>query len=140
MPEVIDAIRTLLRDNWNSSNTGSRKPLIEHIWVAKNPQPKGNQEYVLLYEAANDDQYPALNLEFKDQNWDISMEMRGTNRTQMIAIDDEIIRILDANNKTPGGDYNWLELKGRKDLVQDINKPYFRMVRDVRIIRLSFVI
>lgn len=140
MPEVIDAIRTLLRDNWTIGNTGGRKPFIEKIWDTKNPQPKGNQDFVLLYEAANDDQYPALNLEFKDQNWDISMEIRGTNRTQMIAIDDEIIRILDAKNKTPGGDYNWLELKGRKDLVQDINKPYFRMVRDVRVIRLSFVI
>ena len=140
MPEVIDAIKTLLVDNWAPANTGGRTPLIDHIWEVKNAQPLNNQDFVLLYEAANDVLYPALNLEFKDQNWEVAMEMRTVTRAQIIDIDDEIVRILDLKNKTPGGTYSWLELKPRKDLVQDKNKPFYRMVRDVRVVKMSVIV
>ncbi len=67
------------------------------------------------------------------------MEIRTSNRLQLNRIDDEIVRILDATNTNVTG-FSWLELKGRRDLIQDKNKAFFRTIRDVRLLKQSIVI
>ena len=138
MVEIIDTIEDLLVANWNSANTTSRTPLIKKIWEANNFQPMANQTAVLLYEAANELDYPSLSMKWKDENWIISIEIRTSNREQMILIDTEVMRILD-ENITDIPNCGYMEPRGRRDLIQDVNKPFFRMVRDVKLIKLSIV-
>ena len=139
MPEVIDTVVTILKAGWTKANTTNRVPLIDKIWKHRNFQSKDNSEAILLYEVGNTDNYPSLGLKWKDQEWLISMEIRTSNRLQLIRIDDEIVRILDATNTSVTG-FSWLELRGRRDLIQDQTKPFFRAVRDVRILKQSIVI
>ena len=139
MPEVIDTVVTILKAGWLKANTTARTPLIDKIWKHRNFQPKDNQEAILLYEVGNTDNYPSLGLKWKDQEWLITMEIRTSNRLQLIRIDDEIVRVLDATNTSVTG-FSWLELRGRRDLIQDTNKSFFRAVRDVRILKQSIVI
>ena len=139
MAEVIDTVITILKAGWEKDNTTARTPLIAKIWEHRNFQPKDNQEAILLYEVGNTDNYPSLGLKWKDQEWLISMEIRTSNRLQLIRIDDEIVKILDATNTNVTG-FSWLELRGRRDLIQDTNKKFFRAVRDVRLLKQSIVI
>lgn len=137
MTEPLQVVKTLLSGNWDNSNTTNRTPLIDNIWDAKAPDVANNQDYVLLYEAAHVDIRPGLNLDFKDENWLISCEIRSATRDQLIRIQTEIIRIFDANVRTPGSGYSWLEPAGRKDTVQDKNKPLYIMVQDVKLYKLT---
>lgn len=138
MPEVIDAIETIL-SGWEEANTNSRTPLIKKIWETNSAQTMSNQDYLLLSQSANNVDYPSLGLKWKDQDWIISMDIRTDSRGQLILMDDEIIRLLDASNTAVAG-YSWLEVRGRRDLVNDTNKPFFRAVRDVLVRKLSEVI
>ena len=136
MTEAIEAIVTLLREKWLPDNTGGRRPLIDEIDEVLNPQVKSNNDFVLIYEAANADEYPSLDLSFKDQNWTISCEIRTGARQQRRFMDTEIIRIVDAN-KTTLTDFSWITSGGRRDIVQDKNRPLYVMSRDINVVKQS---
>lgn len=143
MVEILDTVIALLQlpansGFWVIGNTSDRIPFITKIWEANNPQPRNNNEFVLLYESGNNLDYPSLGMKWKDEDWLVSIEIRTTSRAQMIKIDTEILRILDANI-VDVADCSYMEPRGRRDLIQDKNKPFFRMVRDVSIRKLSIV-
>lgn len=140
LTEAIDIVETILDNDWINANTSDRKPLIDEIDDVNNPQVTSNQDYVLLYEAGNADDYPGLNLCFKDQNWIVSIEIRTASKNQRRLIDKEIVRILDANNKTLGSGFSWLTTTGRRDTIQDKKKPLYVMVRDVKVEKQSVVL
>ncbi len=140
MVEPIDIVKTRLRTSWLIANTTDRKPLIEDIDEVNNPQVTDNQEYILLYEATNTDEYPGLNQKWKDQDWTISCVVRAGTKAQMKLIDDEIVRIHDAYNTNVGNGISWWKTNGRKITIQDKNKPLYELRRDISLNKQSTVI
>ena len=137
MVDAIERVQSILFANWEIANTTNRKPMIKDIDEVKNPQVTSNIEYVLLHETTNTDEYPGLNLEFKDQNWTITCEVRAGTKKQMKRIDEETVRILDLFKTNVGEGFSYWETSGRRILVKDKNKPLYILARDVRVYKQS---
>lgn len=140
MVEAIDIVKNRLRESWVKANTTNRKPLIDDIDDVNNPQVTGNQEYILLYEAGNSDEYPGLNQKWKDQDWIVSCVVRAATKAQIKLIDNEIVRIHDAYNISVGDGISWWKTNGRKITIQDKNKPLYELRRDITLSKQSTVI
>ena len=139
MTEKLDVIISLLKTNWNSSNTMSKTPFIGRIWDNKSTSTVQNFHYVECYPSGSSDDYFNLNRTAKDQERQVTCRVRTGTYDGAIKIKNEIIRILDANNKSDGSDYSFLEVNGTQWITQDRNKPLYMLAVNVRIVRMSVV-
>jgi hypothetical protein len=140
MTEKLDVIISLLKTNWNSSNTMSKVPFIGRIWDNKSGN-KTNQNfhYVDCYPSGSSDTYWNLDRTAKDRERSVTCRIRTGTYDGAVKIKNEITRILDANNTSDGSDYSFLEVNGTQWITQDRNKPLYMLAVNVRIVQLSVI-
>jgi len=140
MAEQLDNVISLLKTNWNTSNTMDKKPFIGRIWDNKaGTSTAQNFHYVECYPSGSSDTYWNLDRTAKDQERQVTCRVRTGTYDGAIKIKNEIIRILDANNTSDGSDYSFLEVNGSQWIAQDRNKPLYMLAVNVRIVRLSVI-
>lgn len=141
MTEALDDIISILKTNWNTSNTMSKKPFIGRIWDNKGGKATAqNFHYVECYPAGNSDTYFAINHKAKDREFQVTCRVRTGTYDGAVKIKNEIIRLIDANNTSDGSDYSFLEVTGTQWITQDRNKPLYMIAVNVRVTQLSVVI
>lgn len=139
MVEAIETIRVLML-TWLEANTNQRFPTIGLLQDCKNAQVNNNQDWVLLDETSSSTEYPGINMGFHDDDWTITIQMMSNDYNQVLLMDAEVLRILNANIITPADGNSWLEPKGRRWIIKNENKKLYIIQRDVDVVKISVVI
>lgn len=137
MVDVLDNLKTILNDNWNSSNTDNMTPEINIITDVKQIDA-ANGDHILLYEMIE----PIEPFGIGAQEWahdrQVSIDIRTTYkrasipdiRPHLIKIKDEALRIIKSKVDNPDADHHLLVPLRKKDL-SDKSIGIGRMVIDV---------
>ena len=98
---LIDAVITLLTDNWNSANTGGVTPAIKNISDVK----RIGGDSALLYNIGETVSDNAAGAQAKKKVKTIAIDCRSfTSYSRALLIKEEVERILNANQVNPFGD------------------------------------
>ena len=141
MVDALSTIKTVLTNNWISSNCDSITPDINYAFEKKLLSLADNDQ-IILYELENSiDPFGIGGIEYADLNT-VSIDIRTTNkrseintiRAHLIKLKDEVLRIIKANLSNPDSDYCLAVLRRKKDL-SDRGNGVGRMVIDVQLRR-----
>lgn len=126
--EEADVIKTLLSDNWNSSNTGDVTPTIDVITNREKIDLK-KDHFILLY---NTGAGPVTHSAIKtfDHSWTISIDLRTMVYAKYNLFRAEIRRIIEGKYILPATGYHRLYMIRDNDL-SDKSRGMYRRVIDV---------
>lgn len=140
MVDVLDTIKNILTDNWNSSNTDNITPVIGKVFDYKELDITNN-DYVLIYESGESHRPFAIGGQTFEQSNTVSIDIRTTYKGQntmdnirphLIKMQDEVLRIIKAKLSNPDSNFQLL-LPTRKLDFSDKNIGIGRMVFDCNI-------
>ena len=120
MTEPMELILNLLQDSptgyWNSSNHSTTKLVRDLIQNISAPNV-ANSEYILVYEASHNREYPTIEHKSVDSRSIIRIDIRSNNLDSQKSIRDEVLRILDTYNKDSSAltPYTFLKVVNRID-------------------------
>ena len=141
--ESIELIKKLFNDGWNRANTKQRKPTIQDITTV---EPGGKRldlsrsDAVVLYETAHNEEQPEVFYDFVHTRINVTVDVRTMEgRAQLSKMEDEVRRIVHANRKGDGENFDRLLYKTRTDL-SDRTKRLHRMTFQVEIVIFSELI
>jgi len=141
--ESIELIKKLFDDGWNRGNTSQRKPVIQDITTV---EPGGKRldlarsDAIVLYETAHNEEQPEVFYDFVHTRINVTVDARTMEgRAQLSKMEDEIRRIVHANRKGDGANFDRLLYKTRTDL-SDRTKRLHRMTFQVEIVIFSELI
>ncbi|MBT4406261.1 MAG: hypothetical protein HOC79_00110 [Euryarchaeota archaeon] len=141
--ESIELVKDLFSDGWNRANSNQRKPVIQDITIA---DPGGKRldlarsDAIVLYETAHNEEQPEVFYDFVHTRINITVDARTTEgRDQLMKMEDEIRRVVHANRKGDGVNFDRLLYKTRTDL-SDRTKRLHRMTFQVEIVIFSELI
>lgn len=126
--EEADVIKTLLSDNWNSSNTDDVTPIIDVI-TNRNHIDVRNGHFVLLY---NTGAGPVSHSAIKtfDHAWTVSIDLRTVVSAKYYLFRAEIRRIIEGKYILPAAGYDRLYIIRDADL-SDRTRGMYRRVIDI---------
>tara|TARA_R110002167_G_scaffold78742_1_gene217623 strand:+ start:330 stop:767 length:438 start_codon:yes stop_codon:yes gene_type:complete len=141
--ESVELIKKLFDDGWNRANSSQRKPTIQDITTVA---PGGKRldlsrsDAIVLYETAHNEEQPEVFYDFVHTRINVTVDVRTVEgRAQLSKMEDEVRRIVHANRKGDGENYDRLLYKTRTDL-SDRTKRLHRMTFQVEIVIFSELI
>jgi len=134
MADALIAIRNLLDSNWNISP----KPSIEDITVLDKGEGKRGRlqdhDIIRIFETAHNEAQPELFFDFVNEHINLTIDIRTVkSRERLSALRDEVRRILHANRKGDGVNFDRLIFKTRTDL-SDRSKRMFRYTMQAEVV------
>tara|TARA_R100000008_G_C3512605_1_gene129604 strand:+ start:237 stop:686 length:450 start_codon:yes stop_codon:yes gene_type:complete len=142
--ESIPLLKTLYTDGWNRANTNQRKPIIDDITnvdpgIGKRLDLR-RTDAVLFYETAHNEEQPELLYDFVNTRINITIDIRTTmSRDQLYKMENEVRRVIHANRKGDGVNFDRLIYKTRTDL-SDRTKKLWRYTFQVEIVTFAELI
>ncbi|MCK5216599.1 MAG: hypothetical protein KAJ93_02360 [Methanosarcinales archaeon] len=130
--EEADIIKTLLSDNWNSSNTGGNTPIIDLI-LNRNDIDVRKADFLLTYNTGAGPIKHSGNKTF-DHAWTVSIDLRTMLFTRYKLYVDEIRRVIESKYILPSTGYHRLTLVRDVDL-SDRSRGMYRRVIDVALMK-----
>lgn len=142
--ESIPLLVNLLGTGWNRANTGQRKPVIADITTVDPGRGKRldiqRQDAVLFYETAHNEEQPELLYDFVNTRVNVTVDIRTTlSREQLQKMENEVRRIVHANRRGDGVNFDRLIYKTRTDL-SDRTKKLWRYTFQVEIVTFAELI
>ena len=137
-------LETLFDAGWNRANTGQRKPVIADITTVDPGRGKRldiqRQDAVLFYETAHNEEQPELLYDFVNTRVNVTVDIRTTlSRVQLQKMENEVRRVIHANRKGDGVNFDRLIYKTRTDL-SDRTKKLWRYTFQVEIVTFAELI
>ena len=136
--EGIDVVIDVLKDNWNRANTTNYKPVI--IDIAETGPERGKRldldrtDYIMVFEAAHNEETPELLYDFVTTRINITVDMRTTrSRKHFQEMENELRRCIHLKRKGDGVNFDRLVYKTRTDL-SDRSKKLFRMNYQIEVV------
>lgn len=142
--EAIALLENLFDAGWNRANTSQRKPVIADITTVDPGRGKRldiqRQDAVLFYETAHNEEQPELLYDFVNTRINVTVDIRTTlSREQLYKMENEVRRIVHANRKGDGVNFDRLIYKTRTDL-SDRTKKLWRYTFQVEIVTFAELI
>ena len=142
--EAIALLENLFDAGWKRANTGQRKPVIADITTVDPGRGKRldiqRQDAVLFYETAHNEEQPELLYDFVNTRINVTVDIRTTlSREQLYKMENEVRRIVHANRKGDGVNFDRLIYKTRTDL-SDRTKKLWRYTFQVEIVTFAELI
>ena len=142
--ESVELMVSLFDDKWNRSNSNQRKPVIMEITNLEPGRGKrfdlNRSDAVFMYETAHNEEQPEIFYDFVNTRINITIDIRTVRgRSQLMAMEDEVRRIVHAGRKGDGVNFDRLLYKTRTDL-SDRTKHLHRMTFQVEIVIFSELI
>ena len=142
--ESIPLLKSMFTSDWNRSNTTQRKPVIDDITNIEPGRGKRldlrRQDAILFYETAHNEEQPELLYDFVNTRINVTVDIRTTmNRDQLYKMENEVRRIVHANRRGNGIDFDRLIYKTRTDL-SDRTKKLWRFTFQVEIVTFAELI
>jgi len=142
--ESLDVVIGLFQTEWNRANTSNVRPVV--LDIADTSPERGKRldlqrhDYVLCYETAHNEEQPEIFYDFVHTRINVTVDARTMEgRAQLSKMEDEIRRIVHANRKGDGANFDRLLYKTRTDL-SDRTKRLHRMTFQVEIVIFSELI
>jgi len=128
--DPVAAIVTLITDNWVTGNVDDTTPSIDESWdLGKVNLQRG--DVVRCYEVSGVHAPGTFGKSLDMGSWRVSIDMStASSRSRLRKLYGEVIRILRANETSPGTDYALVRAISRNDLT-DKQQRWFRYVLDV---------
>lgn len=107
MVDILNSIKSVLDDNWQSPSTGNRTPTVQPIFGVKRLDFRisKSKDHILLYEITRVPEDNASGASSKRVTWVIAVDIRTMlNRVQADLIRVEVRRILNSKQVDPFGD------------------------------------
>jgi len=138
--EALDLVIETL-EKWNRANTKNIKPVILDIADATPERGKRQDlqrsDFVLLYETAHNEDVPDLLYNFVMTRINITVDIRtAKSRAHLRLMEDEIRRLIHADRKGDGVNFDRMLFKTRTDL-SDRTKKLFRHTFQVEVVVLA---
>ena len=138
--EALDLVIETL-EKWNRANTKNIKPVILDIADATPERGKRQDlqrsDFVLLYETAHNEDVPDLLYNFVMTRINITVDIRtAKSRAHLRLMEDEIRRLIHADRKGDGVNFDRMLFKSRTDL-SDRTKKLFRHTFQVEVVVLA---
>lgn len=142
--ESIPLLESLFDTDWNRANTGQRKPVIADITTVDPGRGKRldiqRQDAVLFYETAHNEEQPELLYDFVNTRINVTVDIRTTmSRNQLYKMENEVRRIIHANRRGDGVNFDRLIYKTRTDL-SDRTKKLWRYTFQVEVVTFAELI
>ena len=128
--DPVTTVAALISGNWTASNVDNTTPTIDESWdLGKVNLKRG--DVVRCYEVSGSHAPGTFGKSLDRGNWRISIDMSTADgRSRLRKIYGEVVRILRANETSPGTDYALVRAISRNDLT-DKQQRWFRYVLDV---------
>lgn len=138
--EALDLVIETL-EKWNRANTKNIKPVILDIADATPERGKRQDlqrsDFVLLYETAHNEDVPDLLYNFVMTRINITVDIRtAKSRAHLRLMEDELRRLIHADRKGDGVNFDRMLFKTRTDL-SDRTKKLFRHTFQVEVVVLA---
>jgi len=138
--EALDLVIETL-EKWNRANTKNIKPVILDIADATPERGKRQDlqrsDFVLLYESAHNEDVPDLLYNFVMTRINITVDIRtAKSRAHLRLMEDELRRLIHADRKGDGVNFDRMLFKTRTDL-SDRTKKLFRHTFQVEVVVLA---
>ena len=142
--EASALLENLFDAGWNRANTSQRKPVIADITTVDPGRGKRldiqRQDAVLFYETAHNEEQPELLYDFVNTRINVTVDIRTTlSREQLYKMENEVRRIVHANRKGDGVNFDRLIYKTRTAL-SDRTKKLWRYTFQVEIVTFAELI
>jgi len=136
--ESIPLVVKILDEGWNRANTNQIKPVIQDISEVGAERGKrldlGRHDYVLIYETAHNEEAPELLYDFVTTRINLTVDTRTVrSREHLYKMENELRRVIHANRKGDGANFDRLLFKVRTDL-SDRTKKLWRFTYQIEII------
>ena len=139
--DELATMKTILNDNWSntltdSSGIGVPRPIIDPIFLHKRLNLMG-QDYVLLYLHPSSQEFYDLGRNFAYRRFPLTIDSRTVvSRERLIALREEVRRLVNLFRKSPGGGYDILYYKTDNDL-SDKSIGLWRSVAEVELLKVA---
>lgn len=139
--EPLEVMESIFDTNWNRAKTNQRKPVIMDITTLEPGRGKrfdlNRSDGIFLYETAHSEEQPDIFYDFVNVRVNVTVDIRTVRgRKHLMAMENEIRRILHLKRKGDGLNYDRILYKTRTDL-SDRTKQLHRMTFQVEIVILS---
>lgn len=129
--DPLNNVVTLLSNNWNSSNTNDRTPVIDKIFNHKRID-LANDDYVLVYSLTRRTKPNGIGSATKESEDVIIIDVRTVlTESHFRAMWDELVRILDNNIIDPDATYDILKPDGEEKDLSDKSHNLWRMTKEI---------
>ncbi|OYT64185.1 hypothetical protein B6U67_00855 [Methanosarcinales archaeon ex4484_138] len=130
MSKAVDCIKTILEDNWNSSNTANRTPFITPIEDYKRADL--DNDGIFLYESSTTTRRLGVPQTTWEKDTVVSIDVRTIKDVdQLELMRDEIERILKAKWNAPCSNFHFISLDLKGTELTDKSTGLWRFVYDV---------
>jgi len=127
--DPVTAVVSLLGDNWTAGNVDGTTPTIDESWDLGKVNLKQG-DIVRCYEVSGSHEPGMLGEGLDRGSWRVSIDVStAVSRSRLRKIYGEIVRILRANQTTPGTDYALVKPTSRVDQT-DKQRRWYRYVLD----------
>jgi len=139
--ESVELMVDIFDKTWNRSKTKQRKPVIMDITTLDPGRGKRfdltRSDAIFLYETAHSEEQPDIFYDYVNTRVNVTVDIRTVEgREHLMAMENEVRRILHLKRKGDGLNYDRIVYKTRVDL-SDRTKRLHRMTFQVEIVILS---
>lgn len=133
MSDVLSAVKTLLDDEWDSSNTGSRTPSVQNVFDVKRIDfaMNGSTDHILIYQDPTTQSDAGSGGGAKRVLDVVKIDIRTMlTRAHAVLIKEEVDRIILANETNPFSSSPFYEVADITEItdLSDKNVKLFRFV------------